>query len=293
MPARAAAAPAPGLLRLSAELQPEMAPLAELGGADASPEAHSSVFGSVQFTPQLQTRERATSAVAGALLAAHSRVGYIGQCIMSAPDDDPYSDVGLGYADDELARPLGARDMVPRDVAYRDPGSGGDELGRPLAGGRSADMQSRALAGQFEPASDMDSGFGRGYSGPGDGRGSYDSLQDLRRRTAGTAAEDAEDFAASPLPSAPVVAIGNEDAKTALRHCCLLRGRVPASMMRGCRRYASTVLLHGPPGTGKTTIATWAAQQFGYELHIVSPSSSECASTSARSLHTLTVYGLV
>jgi SpoVK/Ycf46/Vps4 family AAA+-type ATPase len=65
---------------------------------------------------------------------------------------------------------------------------------------------------------------------------------------------------------------GCEDAKKALNDAISLPLEVPARMLTGIRSISSSgILLHGPPGTGKTSLARQASIDFHLPLLVVTP----------------------
>ncbi|CAM9242807.1 unnamed protein product, partial [Laminaria digitata] len=87
--------------------------------------------------------------------------------------------------------------------------------------------------------------------------------------------------------------VGNATAKRALfEHVVLplkLSEEARNSLFAGIRSSGNNVLLHGPPGTGKTTIAQAASQEAGAAFYSVTPSSilSKYQGESERVLHQL------
>eukprot|EP00752_Nemacystus_decipiens_P016545 g14787.t2 len=87
--------------------------------------------------------------------------------------------------------------------------------------------------------------------------------------------------------------VGNSAAKRALyEHVVLplkLSEEARSSLFAGIRSSGNNVLLHGPPGTGKTTIAQAASQESGATFYSVIPSSilSKYQGESERVLHRL------
>ena len=70
--------------------------------------------------------------------------------------------------------------------------------------------------------------------------------------------------------------IGLEEAKLALQESILLPRMLPPrvreAIFRGIRKLPTTVLLHGPPGTGKTSLVYSMAEAANYKVFSVKPS---------------------